>query len=111
MILQKVQRSTTERRRRPEMLAHEARLPRPQPVVDPLVVREVETLCLQRPLEAPVNLGDEEELGVPPADMGDGLGPEGTIDGRCAVPGPPALAPGSRDALRLEQHRHVATDA
>ena len=62
VILQKVQRSIAERRLRPEMLAHGARLPRAQPVVEPLVIGEVEPLFLQRPLEAPVNLGDEEEL-------------------------------------------------
>ena len=37
------------------------------PVVEPLVVAEVETLLLQLPLHVPVRLGDEHGLGVLPA--------------------------------------------
>ena len=35
-----------------------------EPVVEPLVVAEVEALLLQRPLHVPVRLGDEHEVGV-----------------------------------------------
>ena len=111
VILQKVQRSIAERRRGPEVLAHGARRPGAQPVVEPLVIGEVETLLLQRPLEVPVNLGDEEELRVPPTNAGDGLGPERAVDGRRPVARPSPVAPGAGDDLGLEQHGHVAADA
>ena len=35
-----------------------------EPVVEPLVVAVVEALLLQRPLEIPVGLGDEDEVRV-----------------------------------------------
>ena len=44
-----------------EVLAHRARVALAQPVVEALVVRVVEPLLLQRPLEVPVDLGHEAE--------------------------------------------------
>ena len=47
-----------------EVLAHRARRAGAQAIVEALVVGEVEPLLLQRPLEVPVGLGDEQELRV-----------------------------------------------
>ena len=48
---------------------------------------------------------------MPLADARDRLGPELSIDGRRPVARPRPVAPGAGEDLRLEQHRHVATDA
>ena len=75
------------------------------PVVEPLVVAEVESLLLQRPLEVPVGLGDEHGLRVCAAQFGDDGRPE--LLGRLR-PGP--AAPGLGEDLVDHQHGHVAAD-
>ncbi|GAA4697409.1 hypothetical protein GCM10023215_39540 [Pseudonocardia yuanmonensis] len=47
------------------------RIARHEPVVETLVVAEVEALLLQRPFEVPVGLREETETGVRLADRGD----------------------------------------
>jgi hypothetical protein len=61
----------------------------------------VEAELLQAPLEIPVHLGDEHELGVP----GDRRRPELLVGHRVGTP-----VPGAGEHLVEEQHGHVAAD-
>ena len=53
-----------------QMAPHRLRRTLPQPVVEPFVVAEVETLLLQRPFQVPVGLGEEHEPGPVGAEPG-----------------------------------------
>jgi hypothetical protein len=77
-----------------------------QPVVEAFVVAVVEPLLLQGPFEVPVGLGDEQEVGVALADLGDRVRPE--VLGRCRAR---PFAPGLREHVGHQQHGHVAAHA
>src|SRR5437016_4575609 len=83
------------------MLAHRPGVTLAEAVVEPLVVRVVESLLLEGPLQIPVDLGQEAEVRNPrPHLLGrlrpERLGPDG---------------PGSLEDLRQDQHGHVAAHA
>ena len=65
------------------------------PVIELLVIAEVEPLLLERPLQVPVSLGHETELRVRELDRGDEGGP--VVLGRLA----PALGPQVRSKTSL----------
>src|SRR5438477_4265950 len=94
-----------------QMTAHGAGVLPAQSIVEPLVVCVVETLLLQRPLEIPVRLGHEHEVGVTRADAGDRRRPERLIGWRRAVGGTRAIAPRAREDVRQDEHGHVAANA
>jgi hypothetical protein len=85
----------------PEVVTHGAGVSVPEPVVEPLVVGDVEALLLQLPLEVPVDLGHQHHRRVPVAQPGDRRRPE-----RLG-----AAAPGPLEDVRQDQHGHVAADA
>ena len=86
---------------RVEVLADRPRVPLAQPVVQPLVVRVVEPLLLQRPFEIPVDLGHEAEAGHVFSHARGGSRPERLR----------AEAPRSLEDVGQHQHGHVAADA
>ena len=77
-----------------------------QPVVVPLVVGVIEALLLERPLQVPVRLGDEDEVGPAAPDRAGHRRPVVAFGTRTC-----SLAPGALEDLVQHQHRHVATDA
>jgi hypothetical protein len=58
------------------MLAHRPGAPLAQPIVQALVVRVVESLLQERPLQAPVDFGEKHEVGMFLPDRIDRAGPE-----------------------------------
>jgi hypothetical protein len=84
-----------------EMLAHRPRLAAAEAVVEAFVVRVVEPLLLQLPLEVPVDLGHEAEARHPLPHPPRRIGPEGR---RPAAPGP-------LEDVGQDEHRHVAAHA
>ena len=75
-------------------------------VVETLVVAVVEPLLLELPLEIPVRLGHEDEVGMLALHGGDDRGPVVRVRPRAG-----ALAPGARERLVHHQHGHVAAHA
>ena len=65
MVLDEPDHAFLVRKVRQEMLPHALGGPVLHPVVEFLVVAEVETLLLQLPLQIPIRLGDEPELRMP----------------------------------------------
>ena len=61
VVLEKAREAILEVEPGMQVLAHRARRAVLEAVVEPLVVGVVEPLLLQRPLEVPVHLGDEQE--------------------------------------------------
>ena len=94
-----------------EMTAHGAGILSTQAVVEALVVREVEALLLERPLEIPVRLGHEHELGAALTDVLDGHRPERIVDEQAPVAGTRPVAPRAVDDLGQDEHGHVAPHA
>ena len=79
-----------------------------EPVVEPLVVAEVEALLLQLPLHVPVRLGDEQHgPGCRARTRPMHLRPEL----RRPAPARPARPRSARTRRLSHQHRHVAADA
>jgi len=76
-----------------------------EPVVQPLIVAEVEALLLERPLQVPVRLGHEPEFRVRLVQRTDHRRP--VVVGR---PGAGAFIPGTREDVVHHEHRHVAAD-
>ena len=68
-----------------QVTAHGRAIPGAQPIVQTLVVGVVEPLLLEGPLEIPVGLGHEDELGPPLTHARDGRRPEGIVHRRAAV--------------------------
>src|SRR5436190_1372657 len=83
------------------MLAHRPGVTLAEAVVEPLVVRVVESLLLEGPLQIPVDLGHEAEVRNPCPHLLGRLRPE-----RLGLDGP-----GSLEDLRQDQHGHVAAHA
>jgi hypothetical protein len=81
-----------------KMLAHGPRVPFAEAVVQPLVVGVVESLLLQRPLQVPVDLGHETEIGGALPHPRDRSRPEE----RCLE------TPGPLEYVGQHQHGHVA---
>ena len=76
-----------------------------EPVVEALVVAVVEALLLERVLEIPVGLGQEDEVGA--------ALPHGPDHGRPVVllrPLARPTAPGALEDVVHHQHRHIAAD-
>src|SRR4051812_19095917 len=80
-------------------------------VVKTLVVSEIKAFLLQTPLHIPVDLRDETKSGMIFAHGGDGFRPERHIGGSNAATWNRALAPGFKEDVWFDQHRHVAADA
>src|SRR5215207_5496834 len=74
-------------------------------VVQSLVVAVVEALLLQRPLQIPISLGEEQEFRIGLADGGDHRRPIVRL-----WRGTDAITPGSCEDIIHDQHRHIATD-
>ena len=75
-------------------------------VVEPLVVAGVEALLLERPLEIPVGLGEEEEAGMRLTDGRDHRRPVFLVRRRAD-----ARAPRPLEDVVQHEHRHVAAHA
>ena len=106
MVLDEPDHALLVRKVRQEMLPHALGGPVLHPVVEFLVVAEVETLLLQLPLQIPIRLGDEPELRVPALDRRDHRRPVVVVgSGACAAT-PRALEDGVQ-----HEHGHVAPDA
>src|SRR5512132_578198 len=74
------------------------------PVVQTLVVAVVEALLLQRPLQIPISLGEEQESRIRLADRRYHCRPILRL-----WRGTDAITPGSGEDVIHDQHRHVAT--
>ena len=62
--LEKAKKPSLVRKLRTEMHAHALGIVVFQPVVQPLVVAEIESLLLELPLQVPIGLGDEKKVGM-----------------------------------------------
>ncbi len=89
-----------------QMAAHLSRRLMGQPVVEPLVIAEVEPLLHHLPFHVPVHFADEAEVGMALADGRDDLVP--VFLGRRR---PGALAPGAGEHVGGHEHDHVAAQA
>ena len=89
-----------------QVLANRPRRPLDQPVVQPLVVGVVEALGQQFPFHVPIDLGQEQEIGVLLLDSGDDHLPELSFRD-----GAGALAPRLGEDATGDQHGHVAAQA
>src|SRR5262249_11332012 len=74
-------------------------------------VRVIEALLLERPLEIPVSLGHEHEIGSTLAHPRDGDRPEGVVESRAAIARARPLSPRARDDVWQDEHGHVAAHA
>ena len=106
VVLQEAQQPGLVSRIGPEVVADGGRVLLDDPVIQPLVVAEVEALLLEFRLHVPVRLGDEHDLRVLPAQLADHGRPE--FLGRR---GPGAGAPGLGEDVVDHEHGHVAPDA
>jgi hypothetical protein len=88
------------------MITDAGHVPADDPVVEPLVVAEVEALLLKHPLRVPVGLGQQDGLRVPAAKAGDDGRPE-LLSRLLAGPATPGLG----EDLVGHQHGHVAADS
>ena len=84
-----------------EVLANRPRMLLAQAVVEPLVVRVIESLLLHRPFEIPVDFGHEAEAGDLLANLRDDARPE-----RLRPAAPRAL-----EDVGQDEHGHVAAHA
>ena len=76
VVLEKSRQLVLEVEPREKMLSDRPRVTLAQAIVEPLVVRVVETLLLQRPLQVPVHLGHETETRNHLTDVPDRSRPE-----------------------------------
>src|SRR6516162_1124579 len=77
-----------------------------EPIIESFVVTEVKALLLQLPLEIPISLGNEAEVGMRLLDGGNYVNPV-----FCRRSGSSAFAPGAFKDRVQQQHSHVATYA
>ena len=96
MVLDEADHPLLVGRIRQEVLTHALGIPVLHPVVELLVVAEVEPLLLQLPLQVPVGLGDEPELRMLRLDRRDDRRP--VVVGRLAPAGLPRSARRYRSA-------------
>ena len=106
MVLDEPHHALLVRKVRQEMLPHALGGPVLHPVVEFLVVAEVETLLLQLPLQIPIRLGDEPELRVPALDRRDHRRPVVVVGF-----GPGAATPRALEGGVQHEHGHVAPNA
>src|SRR5512139_3520377 len=88
------------------MQSHALRTVMGEPIIEPLVIAEIESLLLELPLKVPVGLGYEDDLRMPRPQCPDHLQPELRLG-----PGPGTRAPRALEHLVDEKHRHVAAHA
>src|ERR1700689_498052 len=106
VVLQKAQQVLLVSKAGKEMESNTLRIAMFQPIIEPLVVAEVEPLALQLILQVPVSLGDETEVRMHVLNSGDQIPP---ILGGRLLPG--TIAPCTPEDLVQHKHGHVATDS
>ncbi len=111
VVLQKARAVILKGHRRAEMGAHRAGFLLAQPIVQPFIIGVCEPLLLQDPLQIPVHLGQEHKIRMTTAHVGEGVRPEGFLDGGAAIAGPSRVAPRLQEHIGQEQHGHIAAHA
>src|SRR5215469_7595995 len=106
MVLDKTKKLIVVSRVVAEMKPNALRVSMFQPVIQPLVITEIETLLLEFPFEIPVSLGDEEEIRMRLHYRRDHVHPIIGGGGCADVALPRALEDGVE-----QKHRHVAAQA